>query len=398
MGKLFWCQEAIALDFTPFRAQIPALSDRVYLNTGTSGPVPQSSLEAEIGLLRQIAREGYASPPAMMAYSRALVRAKEAIASVLSCDAASIALVNSTSDGISIVAAGLDWQPGDEVIISDLEHISGVAPWRRLAVEKGIIVRNLESHGGALDAQTILDAITPKTRLICISHVSYATGALLPVEEVCAQARERGVLVVVDGAQSAGQLPIDVRRIQCDFYALPGQKWLLGPEGTGALYVAPEALETIRPTRIGWASVIHEGGGASPDGVVQLHPDARRFETGTVHASAFAGLTQSIDLLSRYGWEAIFERARSLAAMARVRLSELPGVRILSPKPQPTGLLTFAVDGADHDAIVKRLWSQRRIVIRSIPYPSALRASFHAFNDEADVGALVSAISDVVQA
>lgn len=385
------------MDFTSLREQLPAASTRVYLNTGTSGPIPECAFGAQVNLLSQLAREGYASPPAAMAYARALAQAKEAIASVLSCDPSSIALTHSTSDGISIVAAGLDFQPGDEVIISDLEHVSGVAPWRRLAAEKGVVVRTLAGEGGSLDAGRILDAVSPKTRLICISHVSYATGALLPVAEVCAGARERGVLVLVDGAQSAGQLPVDVREIGCDFYALPGQKWLLGPEGTGALYVAPHALEAITPTRIGWASVLNEGG-RSPDEEVLLYPDARRFETGTVHAPAFAGLTESIRLLSRYGWDAVAQRARSLAAMARVRLAELPGVRIITPRPQPTGLLTFAVEGADHEAIVKTLWSERRIVIRSIPYPSALRASFHAFNDEGDVGALVSAISALVKA
>src|SRR5690606_35345575 len=134
-------------------------------------------------------------------------------------------------------AAGIDWRAGDEVIISDLEHVSGVAPWQRLATARGVKIINLKSLGGYVSPRQIEEAITDSTRLVCLSHVSYATGAELPVREACAAASRRGVMVVVDGAQSAGHILVDVRSIGCDFYALPGQKWLLGPEGTGALYV-----------------------------------------------------------------------------------------------------------------------------------------------------------------
>ena len=180
-------------------------------------------------------------------------------------------------------------------------------------------------------------------------------------------------------------------------HALPGQKWLLGPVGTGALYVAPEALETIMPARIGWASVVQEGGGAAPGEEVQLQPDARRFETGTVHAPAFAALTESIRVLSDIGWGAIFERALFLARLARARLSEVPGVRAHTPESAASGLLTFSIDGVDPDRVVKALWSEHRIIIRSLPHPPLLRASFHAFNDESDVEALASAVADVIR-
>ncbi|MFS8571496.1 MAG: aminotransferase class V-fold PLP-dependent enzyme [Clostridia bacterium] len=387
-------QEARRLMFQRLRESLPALRDRVYLNTGTSGPVPEPAFARQVALLETFLREGFSSPPAMAAYAKALREARAAVASVLSCDPERVALTQSTSDGLGLVASGLDWRPGDEVITSDLEHVSGIAPWRELARRKGVVVKELASEDGYLEASRVLDAVTPRTRLICISHVSYATGAVLPVREVCLGARDAGVLVAVDGAQAAGHLPVDVKELGCHFYALPGQKWLLGPEGTGALYVAPEALDVLAPSRVGWASLSSEGDGLN---LIQLHRDARRFETGTVDAPAFAALAESIRILESLGWEAIFTRARALARRAAQGLAALPGVRILTPRHADSGLLTFAVEGLDPERVVKELWEKRRIVIRSIPKPRALRASFHAFNNEGDVEALVAAVDQMIR-
>lgn len=378
--------------FQALRERIPAVQDRVYLNTGTSGPMPREAYEKEVELLELIYREGFSSPPALAAYSRALEEARKAAAAVLGCEPGRIALTHSTSDGIGVVASGIDWRPGDEVIVSDLEHISGIAPWKELAARRGVVVRELETEGGCLEPERVVKALTPKTKLICISHVSYATGAVLPVQEVCALARARGVLVIVDGAQAAGHLPVRVEELGCDFYALSGQKWLLGPEGTGALYVAPQALELLAPSRVGWASLAKEDEAA---GGIALHRDARRFETGTVHAPAFAALAESIRILEALGWENIFARARALARLAADELSRVRGVKILTPRSADSGLLTFAVEGREPERLVRELWAKRRIVVRSIPKPVALRASFHAFNDEADVEALVKAVAEL---
>ena len=245
-------EEAIALTFESLRGQLTALSDRVYLNTGTSGPMPERSFDVQLKLLELITHEGLASPVALAAYSRALDQAREAVASVLSCEPSSVALTHSTSDGIGIVAAGFRWRAGDEVIISDLEHISGIAPWRRLAVEKGIVVRNVPSQGGCVDPERIAAAITSKTKMICMSHVAYPSGAVLPIQEVCARAKEAGVAVVVDGAQAAGHLPLDVEKLGCDFYALPGKSGCSAPWEPGRYTSHPRRLKPLcRPASAG---------------------------------------------------------------------------------------------------------------------------------------------------
>src|SRR5690554_6487182 len=158
------------MDVHVLRQQMPPLMDRVYLNTGTSGPVPLDAARAGEELLQLIVNEGFATPKVMEAYMRALDHAREAIARVIGASTSDIALTHSASEGIGTVAAGIDWRPGDEVIISDLEHISGIAPWTILARSRGVKIVNLQSVGGNLSGRQIEDAITDSTRLICISH------------------------------------------------------------------------------------------------------------------------------------------------------------------------------------------------------------------------------------
>lgn len=376
------------------REQLPAVTSRIYLNTGTSGPTPSAAAKAEIDLLTKLVEEGFSSPPAMKAYIEALEAARMAIARLLGCDAANIALMHSTSDGIGSVAAGLPWKEGDEVIVSDLEHVSGIAPFLHLERSRGVRVINLASEGGNLSPRAVEAAMSKRTRLLCISHVSYSTGALLPVAELCRIAREAGCLSLVDGAQGAGNVPFDVAELGCDFYALPGQKWLLGPEGTGALYVAPGALEALEPTRIGWASLANED--VLRNGLA-FSPTAKRFETGTIHAPAFAALEAALRLLETFGWEKVHARIRSLAARAQAALGAVKGVRLLTPAGTPSGLVTFEVEGADPDRLVGALWREHRVVVRSIPWPRGVRASFHAFNTEEELERFVEALDETLR-
>lgn len=383
------------MEFTDVRTQVSAATDRTYLNTGTSGPTPRSSWARQVELLTLFNSEGFAAPPVLKAYSRTLDEARKSIADAIGAPSHSVALTHSTSEGIGIIAAGIDWKPGDEVIITELEHSSGIAPWLYLAKEKGVHVVTVPGTGGVVDAAAVAERMTPRTRLICISHVAYGSGAVLPIEQISRMAEERNVWVLVDGAQAAGHVPVDVTALGCHFYALPGQKWLLGPEGTGALYVREDLVEAISPTRVGWASVRDEGPGVFTHAV---RSDARRFETGTIHAPAFASLTASIELLTRIGWERLFAHAKALAHSAREQISQLPGIHIVSPSVAPSGLLTFTVEGVHDDQLVARLWSQHRVVVRSVPAPTrGVRASFHVFNNDNDVERLCEAVDESVK-
>lgn len=381
------------------RDTIPALRHQTYLNTGVSGPPPAFALEEELRWTRWLAETGPGRPDVMQAAFDELDRVRATLARFIGADADEVALTQSCSNGMAVVAAGLDWRPGDEVLVSEeLEHMSGLLPWYDLERRRGVVVRTVPAREGAAKAEDFERAVTDRTKLICMSHVAYNTGARLPVEEVARLARERGVLLLVDGAQGPGNVPVDVHAMGAHFYAAAGQKWLLGPDGTGVLYVAKGALETVQATHLGWASFEHQPG--TPVRELRLHEGARRFEVAGKHMPSLAALRRSTEALLSLGMTAVESRIRELAARFRAGLGRIPGVDVVTPADPDlwSGLVVFRIDGVDVEDAVARLWERRRIVIRWIPSPRALRASFHVFNTEDEVDALVKAVADLARA
>lgn len=380
------------LDVERLRAQIPALQQCIYLNTGTSGPLPARVVSRMRELLAEESVAGPAAPDRMRASAAEAAAARQAVASLCGADADELALAQNASQGLTLVAAGYPWQPGDEVLTTEQEHVSGLVPWYGLARYRGARVRVLPVHPDPDDTVSVFAAaIRPETRLIAVSHVSYCTGMRLPVEALSRLARERGVLMAVDGAQAIGQIPVDLHALGCDFYAMPGQKWLLGPDGTGAFYVRSESLERLHPPALGWASVT----GHDLAGSFSLFPNARRFETATVSTPLVGGLRAAAEFALDLGIEAIARRIASLASHLKRRLAELPGVTLLTPlEPERSaGLVAFTVDGVDAEQAAQRLWREHRILCRSIPRPYCLCFSVHAFNTEAELDAAVEAVA-----
>ncbi|HLT59487.1 MAG TPA: aminotransferase class V-fold PLP-dependent enzyme [Limnochordales bacterium] len=379
------------------RASIPALQEQVYLNTGVSGPPTREILEEELAWVRRLGQQGPGSFGVLTEALDYLDQVRGALARLIGAEPQEIALTHSCSEGLAIVAAGLPWQAGDEVVVTDLEHISGLLPWFHLARQRGIAVRRVPDRDGRLVVDDVRAALTERTRLICMSHVAYNTGAVLPVADVASLARERGIWLLVDGAQGAGQVPVDVKALGCHFYAGAGQKWLLGPDGTGFLYVDQAALDAVAVTWIGWASVVHED---VPAGAFRFHPGARRFEVAGLHVPSFAALGKGADLWHSLGVAAA--RGRILALVDRLRegLARLPQVEILSPGPEPlrSGLVVFRMAGVDAPVAVEQLWERHRIACRWVPAPRAVRVSVHAFNNEDDIDRLVAAVGELVRA
>jgi len=379
------------------RNSIPALRDQTYLNTGVSGPPPTFALEEEVRWTRWLGETGPGRPDVMQEAFAELDRVRSAVAGFIGADEDQVALSQSCSDGMAVVAAGLPWQAGDEVVVSgELEHISGLLPWYDLQRRRGVVVRTVAARGGFLTADDVRRAMTDRTKLICMSHVAYNTGAQLPVADVAQLARDRGVWLLVDGAQGPGNVPVDVGRLGCHFYACAGQKWMLGPDGTGALYVAEEAVEAVQATHLGWASVVLED---KPVEQLRLHDGARRFEVAGKHVPSLAALRRSTEALRRIGMAAVENRIRHLVARFREGVSRVAGVHLVTPADPDlwSGLVVFRIDGVDVEEAVRRLWERRRIVIRWIPSPRALRASFHVFNTDDEVDALVEAVKELAR-
>jgi L-cysteine/cystine lyase len=243
----------------------------------------------------------------------------------------------------------------------------------------------------------IEQALGKRAKLVALSHVSYSSGALLPVQQIVELAHAHGAEVLVDGAQSVGAMPVDVRRLGADYYTVSAQKWLCGPEGMGALYVRRERLSTLAPTFCSYFST------ASNDfrGRVVFHEDARRFEAGMVYRPALGGFSASLQWMhERVGIERAWQRSLGLAAHARELLGQLDGVMVLTPEKQSSQLLSFdlpAFSPARLHALAS-IWARdRKLVVRSIDHPPyALRASIGCFNTATEIELLVDAVREAL--
>jgi len=381
------------MDIDRLRSLLPVTRSHIYMNTGSSGPCPTPTVEAVCEMQRWLSAEGPSGPNAWARMHDAEGRARQAVADVLGCQPAEIALTHSTSEGISIVLNGLGLGPGDEVIITDIEHDSVLVPVYHLCQRVGATWRMLMLSGGIDPVAALAEVISPRVRLVAVSHVAFCNGQMLPIPEMAAVAREAGVPLLVDGAQGPGHVPVNVKEMGVAFYAAPGQKWLLGPEGTGALYVSEEWRDRVTPAWLGWAS--HSGYDLL--GNYSLKPDARRYEVGTRDPAALMGLAESVAVLRSIGLESIHARILALSDMLRDRLRQMPRVNLRSPSDGParTGLVAFTVEGVQPPDVVRELYSRARVVCRSIPPPfgQVVRVSVNAFQTEEELDVLCECLA-----
>ncbi len=363
-----------------------ATNDFAYMNTGSSGPPPYHVIEA--------AREAddLCSGPAYLEgvglfYRQAeyASRAREAAARLIGCGPDDVALTQNTTHGMNLGAASIEWREGDGAVSVATEHPGCLAPLhnlrRRFGVEVGLVAP-------PVTVEKIEASLTPNTRLVALSHVDWTNGEVLPLREICDLARERNVLTLVDGAQSVGNIEVDVPATGADMYAFTGHKWVLGPEGMGAFYVRPGL--PVRSPNVGFMS-LPSPADFDADGNYGLRPDARRFEASTMSPALAAGFAAAANAACERG-SAGFAEIRRRANLLIDLLVELPHVTVSSPRPTRSGLVSFEVEGVAPSEVVERLLEQR-FVLRYVPGPSTyVRASTHLFNTEEELGALAEAI------
>jgi selenocysteine lyase/cysteine desulfurase len=361
------------------RADIPALDDHAYMNFGAHGPSPADVVEAAERFQRT---HEYESPVEADPYESAFAafdRTRERLAAFVGAEADEIALTESTTAGINAVANALDWQPGDVVVRTDLEHPAGVLPWQRLR-ERGVEVRVVETDRGRIDVAAFTDAVAD-AKLACFSAVTWTHGTELPVSELVDAAHDAGALALVDAVQVPGQLPMNVGDWGADVVAAAGHKWLLGVWGGGFLYADRDVAESLRPSTVGYRSV--ETPTADP---YEFAAGARRFEVGSANPAPHVALREAVDAIDEVGVDRIRDRVRGLVERFADRV---PDSQLLSPADPESGLVTVDVD--DPDATVERL-RERGVVVRALPEPSAVRASIHAVNTTDDVDRLAAAL------
>ena len=358
------------MEFLEARAQFPVLERLAYLNAGTFGPLSRATAAAQEEHRRRDFEEGRGGHAYFVALIEARDRLRASVAALLHVAPEHIALTGSTSDGCTIVLAGLGLGPDDEVVTTDAEHFGLLGPLHATGARIRVAaVRELPADA-ALDV--IRSEITPRTKLLALSHVAWSNGNVLPIAELKA---ETGLPTLVDGAQSVGAIPVDVRAY--DFYTVSGQKWLCGPDGTGALYVAePARLRVTLPSMFSQA-------GYEPDGTFTSKPGAARFDMGWLEPGQIAGWEAALAEAPK--WR--FERALEQARLVREQLAER--VEVITAPGQST-LVTFRSDGDSAD-VAARLYEEG-VLLRDLPGTGWLRASVGWWTSDEDVARLVAAL------
>ena len=289
------------------------------------GPKPTPVTDEVVRMARYIEEYGTLSKEVMEEIERVYEGARVDVARLLGASTDEVALTRHVSEGINIVATGIDWEPGDEVIVTDEEHPAGSLPWMNLMKRRGIVVRQLPLAPYETDGivERLDDLITPRTKLLCMSHVSTRTGFVLPAREVSETAHKRGVPVLLDGAHAVGLIPVNVKELGCDFYSGCGHKWLLAPQGTGFLYVDADKLDDLQITWIGASSAP-----TWDADTYEFEPltTAAKFEFGTRDKAVFSSLSTAIAMAEEVGIENIASpklgagRPSSPASHRRARL------------------------------------------------------------------------------
>lgn len=374
------------------RSALPATGAGIYLNTGSCGPMPEETARAMADAAELDLRIGRAHAARFETLAEWIDEARAGIAAVIGADLGEVALTHAASDGMSIASWALDWRPGDRVVTTTQEHPGGLGPLYQLRDRLGVELVHVDIGDGG-DVEAMLRgfdaAITPGTRLVSLSHVLYTTGALLPVAEIAELARARGSLVAVDGAQSAGAMPVSVPDLGVDVYAVPGQKWLLGPEGTGALWASPAAMDRLGVTFAGYWSFEK----IDSRGTAVLRPDARRFDLSSFHPPSVLGLARSVGWLAMYvGLDWLQRRQARLAADAARRLAAIPGVELVTPPDRMSTLVTFRIGGWRPDEALAELQARTFAILRVVAAVDALRISVGFFNTEDELERFAGAV------
>lgn len=362
-----------------------------YLNTGGLGPSPRPVIAAfdQAWLeLEERCETGHAR--------RAQVRRRAC--EFLSCDADELALTRNATEGMNLIARGLELAAGDEVVMTTHEHPGGAMPWFAVREDRPITIRTCEPGAGGADSlQQLSGALSDRTRVVMVSHITCTTGLVMPVQEIADLCRERGIVCVIDGAQALGQIPVDLHALGCDFYVASGHKWLLGPKGTGVLYVRDEWLDRWKPP---YAGAYSDSRFDLAAGTFERLRPASASEYGTRSGPLVVGLAKALDFLSTIGMETVAARGARLAARLRSGMAALSDVEVLTPADASASILTFRLpaSGGEPGEWVNRLRTDHGIRLRPVGEAglAAVRASTHICNSEDEIDRLIEVLEHLV--
>lgn len=372
------------------REQFPLTRERTYLNTGGLGASPYVVIEAvknKITELERICETGHSEELWHDIKSKA--------GQILGCKPEELAYMRNATEGIAIVCNGLPLKRGDEVITSTHEHVGNTLSWLARQKRDGIVMKAFEPsmQSAQENLERMQKLLTKRTRALSIPHITTSTGQILPVKQIGEWAAANKLWYFIDGAQAAGMLPMNLHEIGCHAYAVSGHKWLLGPKGTGLLYVREDALDLIESKYLGGYS--NTGEFDMITGAFQFHPTAQRYEYGTVSTPLFAGLGAAMEFLLKIGMENIWRRDHALASALKAGLNQL-GVEVNSPQhpEEHSAIITFTLRNMDRSKLQNFLAEKYQLRTRGIYEGGldAIRISLHLYNSFAEVDKVLEAV------
>lgn len=369
------------------RRLYPLTDDPVYLNTGGLGPTSQPVLDVFFSTTRSLQKHSETG-------HELFEPAREAVARFIGAAADEVCFTRNATEANSIIAAGLALQAGDEVIVDSHAHPGGSFPWLNRAQQHGIVVRFFDPDSDSAEGNIarIRQLISPRTRVVQVSHITCTTGLVMPVEEIVAMTRERGIWSHIDGAQSVGNTPVNLHALGCDSYAFSGHKWLGAPHETGVMYLRRSQLEAVTLTGVGaYSAEVHQ-----LPGELRYTPAASRHEYGTRNAAAVAGLAEAVRFQTALGQPVIAERGRTLAASLLDGLRGIKDVEILTPRDPAlrASIVTIRHTRASAEKFFGYLWQEHRLRCRPVTEQglNAVRISTHIFNSPAECTRVIRAV------
>ena len=372
------------------RSQYNLVDGFTFMNNGTLGPVPKVVIEENDRVFLEIATD-----PTNGSRRPELDENRKLLAAFVGADTGEIAYTRSTTEGMNIFAMGVDWSEGDEILMSTHEHNGGIEAYYTLERRRGIKINWLDIPSPPESVDQIVDlyekAITPRTRCMMVSHITYVTGLVMPVAELTELAHRRGLLISVDGAHPVGMIEVDVHAMGCDHYAAAGQKWLMCGTGTGFVFVGREVMDRVWPL-MGAGSYLD-----SQTREVKFYADYRKLEdAGQRDIPSALGMAAAIRLQQTIGKKNIESRVRQLATRLKEGLAEIEGVNLwtsMDPKLS-AGLTLFSIREIPMQNIVDTLMARDRLYVRTIGTGglNAVRASTHIYNMPSEVDRLLDGV------
>ncbi|HWQ63405.1 MAG TPA: cysteine desulfurase [Methanospirillum sp.] len=385
-------------NLTALREEFPVLEEVIYLDNAATTQTPVRSVEAICDFFYEYAGNyGRATHRLARETTIRCEESREELATFLGAYPEQIIWTGNTTGAINLVSQGLPWKKGDEVLCTALEHHSNLLPWMALK-KRGVKIGIIPQEGGYVDPDSVSDMITGKTRVVAVTQMTNVTGTIQPVDEIADITHDAGAVIVVDGAQSVGHIPVDITKM--DYLAIAGHKGLLGPQGVGALYAEDPA--TLSESQYGGgtvASVSFEE--------VTLRPVPARLEPGTPNIPGIIGMGPAIRLVDELGAEEIADHEEALGIALFDALEELGLVDIFSPRG--TSVLSFGVQGLHPDLVATRLDEMASICVRSgmhcaEPYARSfcdqgtVRASVACYNTREEVLVLADTLREMLDA